>query len=365
MRVRRPAVICFFLLILLTACQPAPTGTLATATGTGNAPIIVEIIVPTSENQTQNVVAIATQTTPTLEPTPSLIPSPTLAPTGTLTPATAVVTFATPTSALTPDNMIETVAAPSPTLSVGWPEPTPVGISYGGRTIVDYQLGQGPRQIVLVGGMHGGYEWNTISLAYDLFDYFVAHPELIPQTITMHIIPSANPDGQYAATGKEGRFSVSDVYIDTVPGRFNGRAVDLNRNWDCSWQPTATWRGNEVSPGAAPFSEPETSALRAYLTTLDPAVVVFYHSAANGVFAAGCPDVHQPSMDLAAIYGSASGYPIYERFFHYEVNGDASDYLSTLNIPSFSVELITHEGLDWQMNLNGVKALLASYAAGE
>lgn len=354
-------------LIFLAACQsaaPAPTGV-------DSAPIVVDIIVPTPEETAPLVTATATST---LEPTPTLIPS--LELTGTSEQAAAA--SATPADELAATIITSTVTVPAsrtPTpmvpaavtskTPITLSEPTLVGLSYGQRPIVDYQIGHGSEQVLLVGGMHGGYEWNTILLAYDLLDYFVAHSDLIPQTITVHIIPNANPDGQFAVTGKEGRFTVGDVFEDSTPGRFNGRGVDLNRNWDCLWQPTGTWRGKEVSAGAAPFSEPETNALRQYIVDLDPAAVVFYHSAANGVFAAGCPDVHEPSMDLARVYGTASDYPVYERFYHYEVNGDASDYLSRLGIASFSVELITHESLDWEKNLNGVQALLDNLASSE
>jgi hypothetical protein len=38
--------------------------------------------------------------------------------------------------------------------------------------------------------------------------------------------------------------------------------VDLNRNFDCKWQPTSTWRSTSVSAGTQPFSEPEAAAIR-------------------------------------------------------------------------------------------------------
>jgi hypothetical protein len=264
------------------------------------------------------------------------------------------------TSVLTDTNTIGQDLLPQPNTAL--PDPVVIGYSYGGRSIVDYQLGTGENKVVIVGGMHGGYEWNTTLLAFALLDNYLLQPDAIPDSVTLHIIPTANPDGQFAITNREGRFSFTDVLSDTVPGRFNGNGVDLNRNWDCQWLPTGTWRGNEVSAGTGPFSELETSVLRDYLRLLQPVVVIFYHSAANGVFAAGCPDPHAPSMELAATYGLASGYPVYERFFFYDVTGDASDWLSTEGIPSFSVELITHEGLDLSMNLAGVQAILKRYS---
>jgi hypothetical protein len=159
-------------------------------------------------------------------------------------------------------------------------------------------------------------------------------------------------------TSQSERFQPSDVVGDTVPGRFNANNVDLNRNWNCQWQPTAVWRDVEVSGGPRPFSEPENIALRDFILPKDPAIVVFWHSAANGVFAAGCPDTHAPSLALANIYGQGANYPVYERFTSYEITGDAGDWLTTQNIPSISIELQNHQSLDLSQNLRGVQATL-------
>ena len=74
-----------------------------------------------------------------------------------------------------------------------------------------------------------------------------------------------------------------------------------------------------------------------------------------------CGDFHQPSADLAAIYGRASGYAVNDQFTAYPVSGDASDWLTTQNIPSFTVELKTHSNTDWSLNLAGVLAILEHY----
>jgi predicted deacylase len=91
--------------------------------------------------------------------------------------------------------------------------------------LTDYAFGSGPTHIVFVGGIHGGYEWNTILLAYDMIDHLAANPAFIPADVTVHIIPAANPDGQYLVTGQESRFTPLDVAADSLPGRINGRGV--------------------------------------------------------------------------------------------------------------------------------------------
>jgi hypothetical protein len=233
-----------------------------------------------------------------------------------------------------------------------------IGYSYEKRPIISYRFGHGLQTVLFIGGIHGGYEWNTILLAYQAIDYFLEHPELVPEDVTLIIIPSANPDGQFRATGKEGRFEMADLAYDTTSGRFNGRYVDLNRNWDCAWQPAAQWRNQAVSGGMKPFSEPESRALRDFLLHQKPEAVVFWHSTAGGVYGAGCQELFQPARQLATIYGEASGYPVADQFSYYPVTGDAGDWLSTQGIPSISVELASHDFVEWPDNLAGMLAVL-------
>ncbi|HFQ93356.1 MAG TPA: hypothetical protein ENK32_05070 [Anaerolineae bacterium] len=253
--------------------------------------------------------------------------------------------------------------------------PTPTFAAYGvqqsigrtvdGRSIDSYSFGYGTRKIVLVGGMHGGYEWNTIQLAYRLIDYFTENPQEIPADVTLIIIPAVNVDGQFLITGRDGRFALQDVALITVPGRFNARGVDLNRNWNCDWTAEAEWNGRTISGGSEPFSEPETQALRRFFLRQRPEVVVFWHSKANGVFGSGCEAVDEASLALGRVYGRAAAYPVFERFTAYPVTGDASDWLAEQGIPSFTVELETHNQTEWRKNLAGVQALLRELSRSE
>jgi hypothetical protein len=152
---------------------------------------------------------------------------------------------------------------------------------------------------------------------------------------------------------------------DPFPGRFNGRGVDLNRNWDCLWSPSAYWRDQSIDPGDYAFSEPESVALRDFILRRAPAAVVFWHSAANYVFASGCGGTWQPSRELAERYAAAAGYETRAYWTAYPITGDAADYLASRRIPAISVELSTHESLDWEQNLAGVLALLEHYGGEE
>jgi predicted deacylase len=236
-----------------------------------------------------------------------------------------------------------------------------LGLSTQRRPIEAYRLGDGEIRIAFIGGIHGGYEWNTILLAYQAVDFFAAHPEEVPETVSLYVIPTANPDGQYAVVGHGGRFVPAEVASDTLPGRFNGNGVDLNRNWSCGWVSDAFLGEQEVNAGSAPFSEVETRILRFFLTSPNMDAVVIWHSAKPGVFVGACEEPLPKAETLAAVYAEAAGYPVFDRFDDYPVTGDASDWLSGAGIPAITVELSSHTATDWPQNLAGIRAVLGLF----
>ena len=235
-----------------------------------------------------------------------------------------------------------------------------IGFSVEGRAIEVFSFGDGPNNVVFVGGIHGGYEWNTVLLAYEMIDYFNGNRDAIPSGVTVHIVPAANPDGLYQVTGRDGRFSADLIGDWPRAARFNGRGVDLNRNWSCGWSPSARWGSMAVDPGSAPFSEPETRALRDFFIRLAPSSVLFWHSA-FGLVAAGQCGGNVGGAELAQIYGEAAGYPV-GAFTAYALSGTASDWLSEQGVPAAAVELTTHERTEFGRNLEGVLATLGLFA---
>ncbi|MEX2436705.1 MAG: M14 family metallopeptidase [Candidatus Paceibacterota bacterium] len=241
-----------------------------------------------------------------------------------------------------------------------------LGQSFNGHSITAYHYGDGDDELVFVGGIHGAYEWNTVLVAYELMDYLESSPSIVPSNVKVTVIPVLNPDGLNKVVGSTGRFSRADVPSSqeaTVPGRFNGNNVDLNRNFDCDWQTNAVWQNNPVSGGTAAFSEPESRAFRDYINVSNPKAVVFWYSAANGVFTSNCHNgVLEETSEITNIYADASDYPAYKEFNFYEITGDAVNWLAKENIPAISVLLSTHEDVEWSKNRAGVEALLEYYA---
>jgi len=238
-----------------------------------------------------------------------------------------------------------------------------IGTSADGNDITAYHYGEGDTELLFVGGIHGGYSWNTSLVAYELMDYLEANPDAVPLNMQVTVIPVLNPDGLDKVVGTTERFTKADVKGNTVPGRFNGNNVDINRNFDCEWKATGTWQNKSVSGGTEPFSEPESQALKQYAQERNPDAVVVWYSAAGGVYASSCNNgILSDTKTIMNLYADASGYQAYDHFDFYEITGDAVNWLAKNNIPAISVLLTTHDDIEWTKNKAGIKALIKHYA---
>ncbi len=246
-------------------------------------------------------------------------------------------------------------------------EKTVIGKSDEGRDIVAYHFGTGDKEILFVGGIHGGYSWNTVLVARETMEYLKANPTAVPANVKVTVIPVLNPDGLLKVVGTStssfAKADVSTSQATQVSGRFNANTVDLNRNFDCDWQANGTWQNRTVSGGSAAFSEPESQAIKNYIEANEPDAVIVWYSAAGGVFASSCHDGVLPeTLTLTNLYAKASGYKEYRDFDFYEITGDMVNWFAKEGIPAISVLLTTHTDTDWSKNKAGIDAVLKHYA---
>ena len=241
---------------------------------------------------------------------------------------------------------------------------TVIGKSVKGNDIVAYHYGTGSDELLFVGGVHGGYEWNTVLVAQELADYLAANPSVIPSNIKVTVIPVLNPDGLNKTVGTTtASFTAADVPANTVSGRFNGNNVDLNRNFDCDWQSSGVWQNTKVSGGKSAFSEPESQAIKNYVAENKPTAVVAWYSAAGGVYASSCHNgVSKETDAITKAYATASGYPGFNSFDFYETTGDMLNWFAKNNVPAISILLTDHTNTEWTKNKAGIDALLKYYS---
>ena len=270
----------------------------------------------TGENPAQNLILTITAS-PTTQPTPSHFP---------------------PTASPAP--ILSTPTPLPPTITPAARGPQVIGTSVAGRPLEVYQFGVGPVEKMIVAGIHGGYEYNTIILAGELIDYLSRHPEIIPQEQTLFVLKAFNPDGFERSRG--------------FGGRANDNNVDLNRNFPFDWQPdwprAGCWDYIPITGGTSPASEPETQALIKFITSHDIQALISYHSAALGIFPGGQPP-DPASLSLAEALAAVSEYPYPPIEAGCVYTGQFIDWASNLGIPAVDIELTNHQDSDFEINL--------------
>ncbi len=220
------------------------------------------------------------------------------------------------------------------------PQPEVIGISVAGRPLQVYKFGNGPIEKMVVAGIHGGYEWNTIVLADELIEYLESHPEIVSQEQTLYLLRAFNPDGYARSTG--------------FGGRANENNVDLNRNfpsyWQAEWPRVGCWDYIPITGGTAPASEPETRALMAFIKAHDFQAFISYHSAALGIFPGGQP-LDPGSLSLAESIAAVSDYPYPPIEAGCAYTGQLIDWVSDQGIHAVDIELTNHQDSDFAENL--------------
>lgn len=224
-----------------------------------------------------------------------------------------------------------------------------IGYSAMGRPLEVFRFGSGASERLIVAGIHGGNEWNTIALADELIAHLEEHPEIVPESVTLYILRSLNPDGDARARGYE--------------GRVNENGVDLNHNfpyhWKEEWNRDGCWDYLPTTGGTHPGSEPETIALMNFINLHHFDALISYHSAALGIFAGGMPPF-APSERLAKDLSRVSpySYPPYNTGCEY--SGNLTDWASSVKgIPAVDIELTNHRDTDFDANLRILKVFLS------
>jgi len=255
--------------------------------------------------------------------------------------------FNLPTVTPNPNATEYVFASPTPFVLQNGPAPIVIGYSVSKRPIEVYAFGNGAKHRMIVAGIHGGYEWNTIALADQLILYLNAHPEALPKDVTLYILRDMNPDG--------------DARSHDLNGRINDHGVDLNRNfpvnWAAEWKRGGCWDFGPSTGGTGPGSEAETRSFMNFLSTHKVEALISYHSAALGIFPGGEP-WEANSIRLARQLRDATNYSYPPKDTGCIYTGTLADYAVSLGAAAVDMELSTHEDTDFKKNLKALKVLL-------
>ena len=204
-----------------------------------------------------------------------------------------------------------------------------IGYSHRGRPLRIRRIGNGPRRVIWVGGIHGNEREGSVSTA-ELPSALAEIPGAL-ERVTLTILEDVNPDGTAAGT------------------RGNARGIDLNRNYPAS----------NFLPGRAygkrPLDQPEAKALHDLVRAERPHLVIVAHSWRNDHFI----NFDGPAVKHAELFASRSGYRVKPSDKIAPTPGSLGSWIGRmLRIPILTLE---HErGSDaWQCWLDTRKAILS------
>jgi len=237
-----------------------------------------------------------------------------------------------------------------------------IGTSLEGRNIYalkisdNASLSEDEAQVLFL-GCHHAREWISVEVPYLLAKYLLENASsdpgvrrLVNESETW-IVPLVNPDGleytihYYRYWRKNRRLNSNGTY-----------GIDINRNYDYAWgidnSGSSPVPGSDIYRGPAPFSEPETRAVRDLFLQKSFRAMITYHSYSQvilypwgfttgptgkdkvlGDIAASMAALMQPANGRAYAFGQAST-------LLYLTNGDATDWtFGVRGIPSYTIEL--------------------------
>lgn len=160
------------------------------------------------------------------------------------------------------------------------------GTSVEGRPLWAFELGRPDAPgLLLTALIHGVEVIGSVALLHILEELIGdGHGRDLLGSFNVVVLPIMNPDA----------FALNMDRLTRgwpVGRRTNARGVDLNRNFpspggegrSSSWHPFAgsSWRWSPHYRGSAPFSEPETQALRGVVEAMRPALSLGFHSFGN------------------------------------------------------------------------------------
>jgi murein tripeptide amidase MpaA len=278
-----------------------------------------------------------------------------------------------------------------------------IGQSYEGREIRGIRIsGTGgsktTRPAVLLNGTQHAREWispmtNMYAAEQLLSQYAVdSHVQGMLDEVDFYVIPVVNPDGYEFSWASPANRYWRKNRRDNTNGTFG---VDLNRNWGTGWGGAGSSSNtlSETYRGIAPFSEPETQALRDFYFS-HPNLVsnVDFHSfsqlilapygysfteepadgelmlAVAGEMADSIFDVHgktyvpQPATDLYQASGISIDWTYQSEnvySFTIELRPEAPLILSKFNLPADQILPTAEEAFAAVLDLGNFTATLA------
>ncbi len=223
-----------------------------------------------------------------------------------------------------------------------------LGTSHEGRRIGAYRINSGAKKVLFVAAIHGN-EVGTRRTLVHLYAWIKDHSEEFID-FTFWFVPCLNPDGFAQALAHP------DYAHGGRKGRFNGKGVDLNRNFPVSsfkkeshWNHGKNYRERTpVFCGEQGGSEPETKALTQFALEQKIEVLFMLHNVGEDVM----PSLDARAQKLAKIFSKQSGFSFVsnEEWVALEQTGTFKEWCELHKIAFLEVEASVRAGRygsDW------------------
>lgn len=240
------------------------------------------------------------------------------------------------------------------------------GKSVLGKNLYTLKLGNGPVE-VFYNAAHHSLEWITSPMLMKYIENFAkAYTEGLPMhgydlrdiwlQTTIYIMPMVNPDGvDLVLQGLQRDNPFYDQLIAWNNGRMNFgevwqaniRGVDLNHNYDASWQLSkqaeAEYGVHGPGPtrfsGQSPESEPESKAVADFTRTHNFRLVLAYHSQGEVIYWTYLNKTPPEARRIGEVFSQLSGYPLAEATGITSYAGYKDWFIDKYQRPGFTIEV--------------------------
>ena len=241
-----------------------------------------------------------------------------------------------------------------------------------GRPVQTLVIGEGDRN-VLYSASHHANEWITtpvlLKFAEELAQaiqldktFYNYNPRDILEAVTIHMVPMVNPDGVDLVTGAIAPASPEYDAAESISGDFpdipfpdgwkaNLLGVDLNLQYPAGWLQAREIKFSQgftrPAPrdfvGRAPLNQRETLALAEYTETVDPALVLAYHTQGQVIYWQ-FRDYEVPgARELGEEFARLSGYTLADTPYESSFAGYKDWFIQNFRRPGYTIECGTGE----------------------
>lgn len=246
-----------------------------------------------------------------------------------------------------------------------------IEVSISGKSVLDknlysVKLGNGPNK-VFFNGSHHAIEWITTPLLMKFIENFSKsysknktirgyNPRDIYKKSTIYIMPMVNPDGVDLVLN--GLSQDNPYYNDLIKWNngstdfsktwsANIRGVDLNHNYDASWELSKeaealygiTGPGPTRYSGEYPESEPESKSVVEFTRSINPKLVLAYHSQGEVIYWNYMNMAPPQAKNIGQSFSKVSGYPLDEPYGITSYSGYKDWFIKDYKRPGYTIEV--------------------------